>query len=92
VHQHHVQDGLLCFDDSRKHMAYNLTDEDRYVLIFDVERPAYVPVGSAHLGRTDELDAFIEYFEAGMRRGAEAARAEAEAGSPSEVDEGGTGI
>lgn len=72
VHQHHKQDGLLCFDDSRKHMAYNTTEKDRYVLIFDIARPSYVPDGVAVLGRTDELDAFIDYFEAGMRAGASA--------------------
>lgn len=52
---------IICFDDSKVHRAFNYSQtEERVVLIVDLERPSYLPRGTAKGGHTDELDAFIQ--------------------------------
>lgn len=42
---HHWQEGKsLLFDDTRRHEAWNSTDEDRIVLLLDVKRPLPAPL------------------------------------------------
>lgn len=59
----HVQNEIICFDDSKKHRAFNTSTEDRIVLIVDVLRPPHLPLGTAVGGHTDELDSFMSYFK-----------------------------
>merc|ERR1712008_292070 len=50
---------IVIFDDSKVHRAFNYTDEERVVLILDLERPEGLPRGGAMGGHTEELDEFI---------------------------------
>lgn len=54
--------GLLMFDDSKLHSAYNHSDQTRTILIIDVFRPLYMPRGTAVGSHTIELDKFIASF------------------------------
>lgn len=63
VVQHHKEGEFLVFDDSKLHMAFNdHPTASRVVLIFDIMRPAGLPLGLAEGDTTEELSAFIEYF------------------------------
>ena len=67
---------VLCFDDSKTHRAFNYSDDERVVLILDLERcsadcssfpnnetMSRFPVGTATGGHTEELDSFIKQFD-----------------------------
>ena len=60
----HDEGRVICFDDSKVHRAFNYSEEERIVLIVDLERncsgPLQLPVGTATGGHTDELDSFIK--------------------------------
>jgi hypothetical protein len=56
----HEEGVMQVFDDSKVHRAFNHSDEERLVLILDLERPAVLPTGTAVGGHTEELDAFIK--------------------------------
>ncbi|DAZ99929.1 TPA: hypothetical protein N0F65_008736 [Lagenidium giganteum] len=61
--QPHQDRGLMVFDDSKLHYAYNHhPTKTRIVLIVDFYRPDHLPRGRARGGHTDELDEFIETF------------------------------
>ena len=63
VRCHQVKD-FIVFDDSKVHKAFNLHPTDsRVVLIMDLVRPDYLPVGVAVGGHTEELDQFISAFQ-----------------------------
>ncbi|CAK4072121.1 unnamed protein product [Aphanomyces euteiches] len=65
----HREGELIVFDDSKLHSAYNLhPTENRYVLIVDMYRPEELPRGMAVGGHTDELDRFIEAYNASLSR------------------------
>ena len=55
----HEEGRFLCFDDSKTHRAFNYSSGDRIVLILDLARPQYLPLGTATGGHSDELDQFI---------------------------------
>ncbi|OQR81005.1 hypothetical protein ACHHYP_16866 [Achlya hypogyna] len=58
---------VLVFDDSKLHYAFNNhPTASRCILIVDLYRPAHLPRGMARGGHTDELDAFIEQYNAAM--------------------------
>lgn len=59
----HQEGGVIVFDDSKLHKAFNRSDEERYVLILDILRPEGVPEGIAEGGHTQQLDNFIDYFK-----------------------------
>jgi hypothetical protein len=61
--QFHKEGEVLCFDDSKLHKAFNLSDKQRTVLIFDIVRPDSLPLGTAKKGHTDQLDDFIAWFQ-----------------------------
>jgi hypothetical protein len=64
--QHHTEGGIIVFDDSKEHYAFNEhPTEERIVLIFDLPRPAGLGEGEAEGAETPELLAFIERFAAG---------------------------
>jgi len=62
--QYHKPGKLLVFDDSKHHKAFNASDQDRMVLIFDILRPKKIPKGLATGGHTEHLDQFISSFQA----------------------------
>ncbi|ETV68905.1 hypothetical protein H257_15252 [Aphanomyces astaci] len=63
----HQNGQLIVFDDSKLHYAFNKhPTANRCVLIVDVMRPATVPKGKAVGGHTDELDRFIEQYNASL--------------------------
>jgi len=60
----HNQDDWLVFDDSKEHLAANLSpDQERLVLIIDMERPAHIPPGTSLIGDTKELMDLVMYFK-----------------------------
>jgi ornithine lipid ester-linked acyl 2-hydroxylase len=59
----HANGEVICFDDSKLHKAFNLSDKQRTVLIFDLLRPSGIPLGTAKKGHTDQLDDFIAWFQ-----------------------------
>ena len=52
----------LIFDDSHEHSAYNMSNQNRYVLIIDLERPNDIPKGISDIKVTDELALLIEKY------------------------------
>ena len=60
--QYHKPKEILVFDDSKWHKAFNATDEQRVILIFDILRPKSIPRGLATGGHTEDLDDFIAAF------------------------------
>lgn len=62
--QYHKPGKILVFDDSKHHKAFNATDAERIILIFDIMRPDSVPAGLATGGHTEHLDHFISSFQA----------------------------
>lgn len=59
---YHCMDEWLMFDDSKTHFAENTSDQDRIVLILDIERPWYVKKGVSAIGDSKELLEIIDYF------------------------------
>lgn len=60
--RYHEDGKWIIFDDSKLHSAFNNSDQDRYVLIVDIERPANVPIGTSTEPDSDELVALIEEY------------------------------
>lgn len=61
--QYHKEGEWLVFDDSETHMAENMSDRDRIVLIVDIERPDNIPKGTSEVGDTEELLNIVNYFK-----------------------------
>ena len=63
--QYHENGKWLVFDDSLNHMAENMstTEEDRLVLIVDLQRPENIPLGTSVQGDTKELLDLVDYFK-----------------------------
>jgi len=61
--QYHKNDEWLVFDDSETHFAENTSDEERLVLIVDIERPSHIPKGTSTLGDTKELTNIVDYYK-----------------------------
>lgn len=61
----HREGEWIIFDDSKMHMAENTTTGDRIVLIMDIVRPDWVPLGTSTVEDTTELKNIIaEYSRA----------------------------
>lgn len=58
----HKNDNWLVFDDSKMHSSFNHSDEDRYILIIDMERPDNVPKGTSKVAYKQEVLNFIHSF------------------------------
>jgi hypothetical protein len=58
----HKQFEWLIFDDSKTHYAENMSNEDRIVLIIDVERPKHIKKGVSEIGDTKELMELVKYY------------------------------
>jgi len=52
----------LCFDDSKTHYAENMSNEDRIVLLIDIERPSNIKIGTSEVGDTKELKEIVKYY------------------------------
>mmetsp|Transcript_7307 Transcript_7307/g.12744 ORF Transcript_7307/g.12744 Transcript_7307/m.12744 type:complete len:364 (+) Transcript_7307:226-1317(+) len=63
----HQPGELLAFDDSKLHKAFNASDEERVLLIFDLMRPENMPKGVAWGGHTEQLDMFINGYEDSLK-------------------------
>jgi aspartyl/asparaginyl beta-hydroxylase (cupin superfamily) len=59
----HKQFEWLIFDDSKTHFAENSSDDERIVLIIDVERPDHIPIGQSKVGDSKELLEIIKYYK-----------------------------
>jgi len=51
---------IIVFDDSKMHYAQNNGNQDRIILILDIERPDFVKKGISDIENTDELNDFIK--------------------------------
>lgn len=58
----HKRGEWMVFDDSKRHKAFNHSDEDRIVLLLDIERPARIPKGISNIGISTELCTFLDSF------------------------------
>jgi len=54
---------IIVFDDSKTHYAENLGDDDRIVLILDIERPDFIEKGKSDYIDNGELNSFINSFK-----------------------------
>jgi ornithine lipid ester-linked acyl 2-hydroxylase len=61
--QYHENNKWIIFDDSKTHMAENKSNEERIVLIVDLERPSNIKTGTSTVGDTKELMEIINYFK-----------------------------
>jgi aspartyl/asparaginyl beta-hydroxylase (cupin superfamily) len=59
----HKNDEWMVFDDSKTHMAENMSSIDRIVLILDIERPEYIEKGKSKIGDSKELIEIVNYFK-----------------------------
>jgi len=58
----HKNDEWLIFDDAKMHSSYNYSDQDRIIIIIDMERPAHIPKGKSKVAYKKEVLEFIESF------------------------------
>lgn len=61
--RYHQQDKWLIFDDSKWHFSGNNSNEERVVLILDIERPKNVKKGTSQVVDSKELIEIINYFK-----------------------------
>jgi hypothetical protein len=61
--QFHCEKEWIIFDDSKTHYANNLSEEDRIILILDIERPYWIEKGISDINDTKELLNIIDYFK-----------------------------
>lgn len=61
--QKSINNEIILFDDSKLHSAANFSQEDRIVLILDLERPDFVEKGESESRDVKELLSFINSFE-----------------------------
>lgn len=62
VEYHKLHDWIV-FDDSKIHYAVNDSEEERIVLIVDLDRPPSVPKGTSSVKSTDELLGLVNEFK-----------------------------
>ena len=60
--QFHKRGEWMVFDDSKQHKAFNHSDEDRIVLIVDIQRPPYIRRGSSEVEMSSQLNLFLDAF------------------------------
>lgn len=61
--QQMLDNEIIVFDDSKLHSASNFSNEDRIVLILDIERPDYIEKGKSESEDTQELLSFVNSFK-----------------------------
>jgi aspartyl/asparaginyl beta-hydroxylase (cupin superfamily) len=60
--QFHKRGEWMVFDDSKRHKAFNHSEDDRVVLIVDLQRPSYIPKGTSDVEMSSELNVFLDAF------------------------------
>jgi len=60
--QFHKRGEWVVFDDSKRHKAFNHSDEERTVLLLDIQRPDSVPKGTSTVMMSGELHTFLRSF------------------------------
>ena len=58
----HKNNEWLVFDDSKMHSSFNYSNEDRIILIVDMERPKEIPKGTSKVAYKQEVMSFIQGF------------------------------
>jgi beta-hydroxylase len=58
----HKDGEWLVFDDAKMHSSYNFSDEDRIIIIIDMERPSHIKPGTSTVAYKKELLDFINSF------------------------------
>ena len=58
----HQNNEWLVFDDSKMHSSYNYSNEDRIIIIIDMERPKEIPKGVSTVAYKKEVLEFINSF------------------------------
>ena len=53
---------ILVFDDSKWHIGFNFSEQERIVLLLDIERPPWVAPGTSEQEVTSELSELLQYF------------------------------
>lgn len=53
----------IIFDDSKKHTAENLSNTERIILLVDIKRPDFVPIGNSKIEDTQELIDILKKFK-----------------------------
>lgn len=56
----HREGEIVVFDDSKQHSGFNRSDRARVVLLMDIERPSWVPQGSASSEYVPKLSDLLE--------------------------------
>lgn len=59
---HKLNDWII-FDDSKTHFAVNNTDEERIILIVDIQRPTFIKMGTSKNNCTKELYEIVTKFK-----------------------------
>jgi len=59
----HTENEWLCFDDSKLHYAENTSNDDRIVLIVDLERPSHIKKGTSDVEDSTELLEIVKYYK-----------------------------
>jgi aspartyl/asparaginyl beta-hydroxylase (cupin superfamily) len=67
-HSSYTDGQWITFDDSLPHFAINHSQQDRIVLIVDMERPPHIPRGTSTSQETEELKDFIQQNKAPLER------------------------
>ena len=65
--RYHVNNEWMIFDDSKRHYAENTSEDDRIVLIIDIERPEHVKQGTSDATDTKELEEFVTAFKRNIK-------------------------
>jgi ornithine lipid ester-linked acyl 2-hydroxylase len=61
--QQMLKNEIIVFDDSKTHSAGNFSNDERIVLILDIERPDFVEKGKSECKDTQELLSFVKSFK-----------------------------
>ena len=60
--QFYTKGEWMVFDDSKTHKAFNHSNEDRVVLIVDIQRPSYIQLGRSEIEMSSQLNLFLDAF------------------------------
>lgn len=61
--RYHVEGDYILFDDSLSHCGFNKSDNSRYVLIIDFDRPIDIKPGISEISASDELTKLCSFYK-----------------------------
>jgi len=61
--RYHKKFEWIIIDDAKTHYAENMSDQERVILIIDIERPCNIKKGNSPLGNVDELNIITQYYK-----------------------------